>query len=81
MGNKVSIKEKFEPFIAIKNPENLLSSLQELLTQKILDEDVKNVMLPDIIRKFINENIQGFKITVTEVSLHFLTSTNFVYSA
>lgn len=70
MGNKVSIKPKFDAFITTKNTENLQSALQELIAQKISDEDVKNVILPDIIRKFITDNFEGFKITMTEVCFY-----------
>jgi len=68
MGNKVSIKEKFESFVTL-TPENILSTLQEILTQKLTDEEIKLGVLPNTIRKFIQENQDSFTLTITAVFL------------
>ena len=68
MGNKFSIKEKFEAFTFINEPEAALTSLREMLTQTISDEDIKLGILPNVIRKYIQENYQGFHTTIVEVT-------------
>lgn len=67
MGNKVSIKEKFESFVAVTAQENVIPALKEILTQKISDDDTRQGILPQVIRKFIQENPETFSTTITEV--------------
>ena len=67
MGNKFSIKEKFEAFTFVNEPQAILTSLQEMLTQTISDEDIKLGILPNVIRKYIQENAAGFQTTLVEV--------------
>ncbi len=67
MGNKFSIKEKFEAFTFVNESQAILTSLQEMLTQTISDEDIKLGILPNVIRKYIQENSSGFQTTLVEV--------------
>lgn len=73
MGNKFSIKEKFEAFTFINESEATLTNLREMLTQTIPDEDIKLGILPNVIRKYIQENYEGFRTTFVECINHVFT--------
>ena len=68
MGNKISIKDRFEAFVVIKDKNDALTHLKELLAEQMPDDDVKFGILPQLVRKFITENFEIFSVTIIEVS-------------
>lgn len=67
MGNKISIRDKFEPFLGIQDPNQALGALKEILAQPIVDDDAREVMTPNVLKKYIQDNPAAFKATILEV--------------
>lgn len=74
MGNKISIRDKFEPFLGIQDPNQALAALKEILAQPIVDDDAREVMTTNILRKYIIENTEAFKATLIEVLIFYCLS-------